>query len=890
MGITIDLDLIREACPVEISNEVIHGNAYKKIARSISEIYSRIEYAEEHAQRTHDVIGVFGRRGTGKTTVLISVLDLIKNKSLKLEQTTFWEELSGSKVTAEVLFPLPPVDPTMMGSKEHMLLRVVNLIRSSVEPHVEHISAQGQCDIEQYPAWQLSFRRIVQGIVNLEVTGETKQDWFYDEFAASEKMNAIVHAEDLEKNFHDFIKLSVQLLKKEAFVLAIDDMDTNPGAAWASLECIRKYFTSPRLIVMLGGDLDMFTEIIRAEQRRFFDFQSFSALGSFDSRPQMHIETLVEQYLLKLIPMLHRVHLYNFLWSAREELGQYYIYDSITLKKFNETMVISYFLQFLNKDFGLHLSVLMESYDNILLDTPLRTAREIFNLLVESYLQLNDKDNRSSKQRRAEMVHGLARIFTNALHQFGYSDPELKLQQLETPHGITDLLDKLVLHGLLLSNNDDLHPRQHPHWLGASLAVVQGSLTHAIQNSPGVSFHYLLKISVFKELTQRQGMLEASDQSYRLLRDNLRLADGTALNNTGKFLAGLAPCMKNAQGYAHGLGTILLTIPDYYINFPAWGSIYPLAGIYRRQTMGGDEPAFSIWSFLGLMGDVLLASSDILLEEVVRALPYPQTIASLCTNKETALFRQEPSSTPTHLPQSDTAPNEISKRAIGIKQLLAVWRDDVRKRMNNEGSFTVSAGIFPQIAQRYINSLHILDKNMNLGDDDYTYAVLYCKNCALLFLHAVLVEESRLVTNASPLRSLSLADPINIEENFLHNCITVKNFIEHINNPFETMMQLFSIICTYPIWPMLLGNHLINNILHSLGLFESCSYYNLSKSKLDASSVAAVKSVLQEVHNTNGNPFEHRASLSLSADKNEELFFRKFHLRAAKFMKVSTSQ
>lgn len=846
MPIIIDIDSIREACNVEIDENIMHKEVYKHILRSISEIYLRINHGTSSSdssikKRTHDIIGVFGRRGTGKTTVLLSILnDIQKGKNSTLQE---WKSnLSGAQdMDFDNLIPLPVVDPTMMGTKEHMLLRVVNLIRDYVEREF------GRQSPIQDAEWGQNFRRLVQGIVNLEVAGDAHQELFYDEFAASEKMNAIVHVEELEGNFTKFINNSLNLLKKKAFVLAIDDMDTNPGAAWASLECIRKYFTSPQLIVLLAGDLDMFTEIIRAEQRKFFNFQPSDALGNFDSRPQMHIETLVEQYLLKLIPMMHRVEVQSFLWSARKELDKFHLYDLIEIRRFGETYSFSELINHFNKDWGLHLPILMEAYDKILLDTPLRTTREIFNYLVESYAQFTIEDKRTGNQRQSHMVLGLTNIFTNALSQFGYSNASQELYAMETPKGIVDLLDKLVLHGLLHANNDDLTPRQHPIWLASSLVVIQGALSHALRNEPGVALHYLLKVSVFKELTNRKGLLPTDKDKYRELRDNLHLADGIPLSDTGKYLAGLVPCSVDSFSYAHGLGTILLDVPGEYLHFPQWGSLYPLLGIYQRQMPAGMIPAFSIWFFIGLMGDVLLSSSEMLLDEVVRALPYPQTVPSqgIYSEEKTLLPRKS------HLLpgiKPDIEPNSISKRTEGIKTLLGVWRNDITEWMKSEKFWAISATLFPRIANCYINYLQALDQHQSSeAQSSADFAASYVKNCALLFLQAVLIEESRLMTNTSPLRSLSLAAPIDIEINFIYNCQTINNFFGRQTNTFSTIMPFFALCCTFPLWPLLLGGKLVSKMLKTLHLPDYSINKDLKCKTDNDKSFIAGKSVLEEM-------------------------------------------
>lgn len=871
MPIIIDIDSVREACAIDINKNVVHEKIYKRIANSIAQIYSRIDnikYSQDEVikVRTHDIIGIFGRRGTGKTTVLLSVLDDIR-KGNTSALSRYWTD-SGKDVDATKLVPLPVVDPTMMGTKEHMLLRVVNLIRAHVERKV------GCASPIQDAGWGQSFRKLVQGIVNLEVAGEGHQELFYDDFAASEKMNAIVHVEELEDNFVDFIHQSLQLLEKKAFVLAIDDMDTMPGAAWASLECIRKYFTTPQLIVLLAGDLEMFTEIIRAKQRKFFKFQPSKALGNFDFRPQMQLETLVEQYLLKLIPMMHRTEVQSFLWSLREQLGKYNIYDEIAIMDLEDEYTLLELLNYFNRNLGLHLPVLMDDFDKVLLDTPLRTTREIFACLAESCGQSWPDDVRTWSQRLSQMVQGLAHIFNNSLSQFGYADAPQELQALETPKGIVDLLDKLVLHRMLHANNDDLNPSQHPMWLATSLVVIQGALSHSLRNNPGVGFHYLLKISVFKELANRRGLLPANGEEYRTLRDNLHLADGIPLNDTGKYLAGLVPCGVDNLSYAHGLGTILLDVPEKYLHVPQWGSLYPLLGIYQREMPAGPMPAFSIWSFIGLMGDTLLASNDMLLEEVVRALPYPQIIPSQGMQREEAsLLSQHSSLNPGIEPDTDS--NEFSKRAEGVKTLLAIWRNNTSAWMKSEECATIAATLFPRIAQCYINYLQMLDKHKDSKEQNAAnFAASYAKNCALLFLQAVLVEESRLVTNTSPLRSLSLAAPIELEDNFIANCSMIKDFFRGAAGNFSTIMPFFALCCTFPLWPLLLGENLVHamhDVLNLKYIVNEVIMHNYRQNKYTMAAMSVLKCIRDFSYGKDEN------------NKEERLLFKSLNIKASIF-------
>ncbi|MCD8079453.1 MAG: hypothetical protein LUF04_03295 [Bacteroides sp.] len=48
--------------------------------------------------------------------------------------------------------------------------------------------------------------------------------------------------------------------------MAFDDVDTDFAKGWPVMETIRKYLTSPQLITILSGDINLYTLLIRKKQ------------------------------------------------------------------------------------------------------------------------------------------------------------------------------------------------------------------------------------------------------------------------------------------------------------------------------------------------------------------------------------------------------------------------------------------------------------------------------------------------------------------------------------------------------------------------------------------------------------------------------------------------
>jgi len=68
---------------------------------------------------------------------------------------------------------------------------------------------------------------------------------------------------ELAKNFHKLVETTCEILKVDALVIAIDDADTNFKKGREVLELIRCYLDSPHFIVLITGDLELYSHLVR---------------------------------------------------------------------------------------------------------------------------------------------------------------------------------------------------------------------------------------------------------------------------------------------------------------------------------------------------------------------------------------------------------------------------------------------------------------------------------------------------------------------------------------------------------------------------------------------------------------------------------------------------
>lgn len=66
----------------------------------------------------------------------------------------------------------------------------------------------------------------------------------------------------MKDNFNRFVEQSLELIKKKAFLICFDDIDTDFTKGWPILEILRKYL-QPKIITILSGHVELYSAIVR---------------------------------------------------------------------------------------------------------------------------------------------------------------------------------------------------------------------------------------------------------------------------------------------------------------------------------------------------------------------------------------------------------------------------------------------------------------------------------------------------------------------------------------------------------------------------------------------------------------------------------------------------
>lgn len=508
--LVIDLSNAQQATVLDASS-ILHKVQLDAFLQRVAEVVQRVDSFKKQLPSTHgdkvngvgyarhhDVITVHGKRGSGKTTFLLSALTLLQDDKKRAKA------LGNDKVKSDTLNDLcvlEIMDPTLFGLHEHLLLSLLGKIAQKVCAHKKSNgaalcdAASAHCNMEQ---WEKSLRSLAKG---LKYIGETRDDlnspipqetvrWEDPDLLLEEGMDNARHGVELERQFHAFLDNSLKILDKKAFVLALDDIDTRPTIGWHVLEVLRRYFTSPQLVVILSGDMDLFKKLIEKWQLEIFGLNFTSSqdvLKEFKPR----VDGLTEQYLLKILRTPSRINLGSFgsalhQWeksnSNSEHVvrknGKDYVLDDLQIKNISCLLAC-------------HTTAAQKLFCQTLYTNPARSVTQVLDAFVGDTAE--------------EIVTRLREVFLIPLQTLGFEQPFDLAESLQTPLGVKILMKQLFTHGFV-ERGLDLLPSRSEQSENNALLALQAELTQAMHGNPTVLFAYIFKACLLRQVLIMRGV------------------------------------------------------------------------------------------------------------------------------------------------------------------------------------------------------------------------------------------------------------------------------------------------------------------------------------------------------------------------------------------------
>lgn len=349
MKISIDLNNIQTKSFKE--SEFLHQESRDKFIEIIEKNINLIR--DDSCNRVHRSILIDGKRGYGKTSFILTMKEILNKK--------FDKEL----------FILDIIDPTIVETKENVFILVLTIIKKEVEKLIKNpcreISESYKLDFEKI------LKKLSLGLSVLDGVGGAslfkENIWNESELILEDALKNTKGGNELESNFKEFIDISLKILGKEAFVLFFDDIDTAANQGEMILELIRKYFTSKRLFIVLLGDMELFSLIVRNMQWKKL---SPTQIKSYESNLIKNIyndeiNTLTHQYLIKIIPTENIVSI-----KRLYDIANNIFINDIKIKEYIKINIIQ-------NIFNEYTESKIQIFEDFLLNLPLRSIIQILS-------------------------------------------------------------------------------------------------------------------------------------------------------------------------------------------------------------------------------------------------------------------------------------------------------------------------------------------------------------------------------------------------------------------------------------------------------------------------------------------------------------------------------
>lgn len=833
----IDLTNARHATALDASS-ILHRMQIEAFLERVSEVVGRVEgFSEKLRQcgdghtrsvsyeRYHDVITLHGKRGSGKTTFLLSALELLQDHAKrKAAFPERFKNINNDDDGLNGLCVLEILDPTLFGLHEHLLLslmaKIAFEVRSTVKNSERNLCGghNGHCKLEE---WESHLRQFAKALKHM---GETRDDldtplpketveWEDSQFIFEQNMENAQRSFGLEREFHKFLNESLRLIGRRAFVLALDDIDTRPQIGWHVLEVLRRYFTSPQLVVVLSGDMDLFKTIIEKQQLKIFDL-NFASNAEVRKEFKSRVDGLTEQYLLKILRTPSRINLGSF-QAAVKQWERRYRNISPSVKKGRHEMLFQdllekYFFKFLACNTGFEQKLFQQA----LFLNPARTVTQVFDALLGHGHDV--------------FVERMREIFLVSLQWLGFERPFDLAEALQTPQGVNLLVEQLFKRGFVSYGLELLPTRQSQDENNALLAL-HSELVFALQNNPAVFFAFALKACLLREVLLLQ-IVEGEISPYEKLERYLGLEMQEQPSITTAKISALhwdepqsvnilraiglvrlyskaivkdmnvavnamygrnVKSLQNAKNICNealkefcnviceddelknrAVSALVNTPETLKNNIYSWQRYFVGLGFVDVSMRIGTNRLFSVFSLLSIMSDIIEADED----DIPRIFrKYDEVIEINAFNRSSSqsVLRAEYSdegdvqleSERQDIPETD----EKLKKFI---ESLILWAKDCKEIQILSAPVILCA----RVMMRFFDALKKIHSSRDRTVQS-TFVGEYAHRCLVSFFNSVLVEEFLLKSKtenigSDPILKVSLANPTNEDNEFLKNLLT----------------------------------------------------------------------------------------------------------------------
>ncbi|WP_339186277.1 hypothetical protein MKX33_19100 [Paenibacillus sp. FSL R5-0490] len=268
-------------------------------------------------------MGIFGTRGTGKTSVLYTIKNRLRDNE---------DECIIYKVSRNIILPI--IEPDHFGDNTTILGSIVGLLKKEVEKQLHIIKNKVKSgfenDNEYFNKGCYRTNNPLQNSLNevIEYHMYTSSEYrkilihHYDDLATHIKKSSHLLTPDVEFKYrlHQLISTLIEnqrrLIQKDKsndeplIFLFIDDIDLKMKRSRELIEALLLYANHPNVITILSGDYDILKESIMLALIQDEQLKESNLTVEFEVKPGLTLHSrkldLADEYLKKIIPPMRR--------------------------------------------------------------------------------------------------------------------------------------------------------------------------------------------------------------------------------------------------------------------------------------------------------------------------------------------------------------------------------------------------------------------------------------------------------------------------------------------------------------------------------------------------------------------------------------------------------
>lgn len=545
--ITIDLNAIDNPSMASSSEGFIQIEAREQVFRCLIKDISKPSRTKTSTERPseldvlndrrHDALLVTARRGEGKTTFLTQILSAIVDQSYKI----YVESVATPKSAVPELYSLGIIDPTLIESKQNIIVVIIEKIRKAVLHRRKNFVDSN----DEYRQVEGALRKLAQGLYLLDGIGEqlyAGKDWVDPDFVLDEGLENAAAAHDFELRFRQFISNAVSYVGCDAFVLAIDDVDTWFERGWPVLEALRKYLATSQLRIILSGDLDLYTLLVRRQQweqmnptfLRAEEMRSkIDGDAAIISKISRMVDSLQDQYLVKIARPENRIELRNLEYHA-DGVGLAFRGGNI-----EGSMSERHFLTNVMSDvFGINAPKDVTLYRQQILRLPTRSALQLLS---------GASRDQSAGEGRSIALDTLRHISWTAVTSLGL---EVSDTRNPNPNALIPSLTHWLTKSRLWLQLARCYPDGAEAEKNLAAMYMGAALLDVFKRSPGKMIDYWIKISLVREKLDRGDIHYRGSEALATgdLESFISHVNATALESSVQFASRVASWEATERG------------------------------------------------------------------------------------------------------------------------------------------------------------------------------------------------------------------------------------------------------------------------------------------------------------------------------------------------------